>query len=456
MNLKILIDRTRIALDSGASHSIGWGEVILPFVPVVGLFVSFPIPPIVDLMGHVALSLAPTGYEGQFYIHRFGVTYQTFDVILHLAQVVVGQNFGALCAFAMLLMIATLLVAPASFARLRGSCALVMAAILIGPAFLITHSQLFVWGIFPYILAAWLSPLAVFALLRADIELVANDRIGGYVVGGVALALLAAVTHPIGIVYTGIGMTWLIFRIMFVRAGWKRRVVIWGGLSLTLILVIVTASVLLKRAGSLSMLVGVEDLQARIKWLVEGGPYNTFMLVLSTDYFGPRWAWYRALLSLLPFICLAGEVALCTLRWKRGMLEPYSALLLALLFSACALVLVAPESFDELSWLPSRHMIFTHPLTLMVMADFILIWREHLRRFLLPAAVISLVAIGLYIAPYREAQDFQTVAAAAALNLEHSVEQARLKGELSQSPVLVSYIPSNMGRTAWFVMVQRK
>ena len=136
------------------------GQYLIPTLPIIALFILYPIPPIVDYIGHLSFSLIPTGAE-EFYTNRFSITHQTLHWILKLPQIITGPNFSIISAWGMIFMFFTLLTIPAIYTKMRKGPALLATGLLTPPAFFLLHSKALLWGIFPFALAAWLSCLFI-------------------------------------------------------------------------------------------------------------------------------------------------------------------------------------------------------------------------------------------------------------------------------------------------------
>ena len=86
-----------------------------PFLPIVVLFCVYPIPPITDVIPHIAFTLMPTFAPDDFYITTSGITYRTFDLTARLLHWIVGADLHRICAAVMLLTYGLLCSAPVLF-----------------------------------------------------------------------------------------------------------------------------------------------------------------------------------------------------------------------------------------------------------------------------------------------------------------------------------------------------
>lgn len=436
----------------------------LSIVPIFILFFIFPIPPVVDVLGFIAFSLTPTG-NNQLYLNGDGLTYQTFHILLKSIATFLGPHFTTLCIISMITMFSLLLIIPLIKAFFANEKPVFVLIILPGFAFLIMHSLLFIWGVFPTILAGWLAILAAFVFLHCDVKLSRtwNKHDFLWLITGIVLAFLSVYAHPLGFLIFFLGFNFLIVRLCIEKNNRFKRLLLLVSVNLLFsIYLFFTYMSIMSDYGVTNLSnnpmhylnLSINFFSDRFALLFGGGGYNSSILFPQSfpifNIIG-----LKTILTLLPFICILIEILfILQIRKTKHNENPYNLMNLFLLCLLSVGIFIAPLNYNNgpaiISMLPLRLLAISSPLCLNTFSRmgtfFTIKSHNHNNYYALLGPIISILIISSFIGTYSQSQEIVSTSEISSNLIEKNVDLIRVNIGQTNSSTIITPIPSQFGQ----------
>src|SRR3989339_484367 len=434
-------------------------KFFIPFLPILALFVLYPIPPIADCIGHVAFSIVPTGAE-EFYINNFGISYRALHWILKLPQLIFGNNYSIVSAFGMIFMFSILLSVPAVYIKLKKGPTLFIIGFLVAPTLFLLDAKLFLWGTFPSALGAWLSILFILIYNNIDDRISKKNLVKRNIIFNIILLLIILFAHPISILYLGFGLGLIILKILFTKSSRKFcRLIYIAVIGIFLFIIMLVESHVLdgQGDGSLKILWGDHNFWERIMQIINGSLYEFKQFFPDTDYIisGLGAKLFISFMSLLPFIALISQSIIIYLLRKRKEDTSFSLLIFGLLLISCIMLITIPNNYQYLGQWSEREVLFILPLILIVFSEFILLFKKYFNSKKVLSVFIGLFfllntgAVYAHLNMYSKAQNIKITADKIAIELANGVEEYKKSINYS-GIVLIEYTVTSIGKPDWF------
>lgn len=397
-------------------------------VMLVGFVVRYPIPPLVDYLGHIGLSLASINGGGEFYRLTDPISYKLLHIIV-IALSVISTDFAWVAGTAYLIVLALLVGVTLLVAGSMSQLSKVTVGLILILTLPVAHSLLFVWGVVPFFLAFWSFLAGAYLAIPLDRRLAQGlwDHRTMLMAGLQMVVLVSMVlSHPFGIGLLALTGIWMLLLQLVHR---RHRLIRLALLAIVFIGFYLMVSHDFMSIGSEGFVKNFEinDLfRSTIAWRLQSLRMGSFYDLRPLT--GPVMPWWYDLivnrvLTLLPFVCLFFLVVLVL---KPVSLQSEWARRPAYIFGImgfagfCLVLVFGPDFVFKVSLLPGRLYGAMIPLISAVLAV-MMVRLLGSTRMMLVFPLILAIEIYLFAPLYSIGQDLMTTARKLQGELESSV-----------------------------------
>jgi hypothetical protein len=425
------------------NRNINIASIAVSVIMVLCFIVAFPVPPLVDFLAHIGLSLGYANGGGEYYTSTIPVSYKLVHYLV-IGVSRLSNSYGLIAASAHVMvlgmLVSTVFIVAASLTQLS-TVVVGLIVLLVMP---LLHSQSYVWGTVPFFLACW-SFIAVSYIVVPLDRRMASGRFDATLFG---LLLLFAfflaseiLSHPIGIMLSGLVVAWLAM-LQFVHKGCRAyRIALVASVLLVFLCSYFNDYV---NNGVGDFLGGRRDMwpyfdkdvAARLKD-VGTGEYYSLGRMTNSGPSTPKWydMSFGWLFSVLPFFCLIIVVA----DFYKSLVKSNFMLVSSLvkdekqlprvigvlgLAVFCTVIIFGPDNLYKATMLPFRLYAALAPVVIAVTACFLS--RFKISRMLIALYPVFMVFFLAVLSPlYVRAQKLVPQAKEAEARIMSSIEAIR-------------------------------